>query len=151
MCYDKSMLITINIDKSCPEETGLFTVHEVTPVFNTIISELQNMSFKLIASKDGRKYQIDLHKIKTIYASNKKVYIFLENKQEFLVNQSLSSLEEYLSKKFLRISNSEIINSSKVSSFEFTFGGKIKIYFNDESYTYSSRSYLLKIKEKFGI
>lgn len=144
------MKITINIDKNA-EETGDFTLHELTDDLQKIISQLQNQNFKLIASKNEQKYQLDFDKITSIYAQNKKVYLHMDDQQEFTVAYSLSALTEKLPPHFLRISASEIVNANKISHFEFTFGGKIKIFFTTSGYTYSSRSYLKNIKEYFGL
>lgn len=68
-----------------------------------------------------------------------------------MLSETLKELYAKLPNNFLRISNSEIINADKIISFEFTFGGKLKIFLNSDDATYSSRGYLQKIKEYFGI
>jgi DNA-binding LytR/AlgR family response regulator len=145
------MKITININDQLMEDLASFELREMTPQIQQCVSQLQNLDFKLIAHLNERKYRLDLSDIVRIYAAQKRVYVEGKNKQEFVLNQSLSSLDGKLPPQFLRISNSEIVNSQKIKSFEFTFGGKIKIVFENDRYTYSSRSYLSIIKEYFGL
>ncbi len=145
------MKITINIDKTLSEDLGDFTLRNLTPELSKIITQLQNFDFKLIATKNEQKIILDFAKITTIYAANKHVYVLLDDKQEFILPQTLTELSSRLSTDFLRISNSEIVNANKISHFEFTFGGKIKIYFKNGSHTYSSRGYLREIKRYFGL
>ena len=146
-----TMKITINIDKNLPENLGNFELREMSPEISHLIGQLQNMNFMLIATKDEKKYQLDLAKITTIYAASKKVYVIMDDKEEFAVKFTLADLSERLSTNFLRISNAEIINANKISHFEFTFGGKIKINFKNGGFTYSSRAYLKDFKRYFGL
>ena len=53
--------------------------------------------------------------------------------------------------RFVRISNSEIINLKKVGSFDLSFAGTICVTLTDGSKTYVSRRYVTKIKEVLGI
>ena len=145
------MKITINIDKKLKEDTGLFELREMRPELLKIIEQLQGVNFRLIGFKNEEKHLLEFDDITTIYANSKKVYVLLNNKKEFKISQTLTLLSEKLPSNFLRISNSEIVNANKISHFEFTFGGKIKIYFKNGSFTYSSRSYLKEIKRYFGL
>ena len=145
------MKITIQVDEHLSEDVGDFRVRQLTPELSKLLAQLQNLDFKLIATKDEKKYQLDLAKITTIYADNKKVYASLDDRTEFALTQSLSALTEKLPSNFLRISNSEIVNASKITHFEFTFGGKIKIHFKNGGFTYSGRSYLKDFKRYFGL
>lgn len=145
------MKITINIDKTLKEDTGAFELKEMRPEISKVITHLQNIDFKLLGIKDEKKYQLDFDKIVSIYASNKKVYTSMDDKSEFRISYNLTVVLEKLGVNFLRISNSEIVNADKISHFEITFGGKIKIYFKNGSFTYSSRGYLKEIKEYFGL
>ena len=64
----------------------------------------------------------------------------------------LYELEERLAKKnFIRISNSEIVNFSKIKNFDLSLAGTITIIFKDGSKTYVSRRYVKKIKQFLGI
>lgn len=53
--------------------------------------------------------------------------------------------------KFVRVSNSEIINLKKIKNFDLSLAGTICVKFLDGSTTYVSRRYVTKIKEILGI
>ena len=73
-------------------------------------------------------------------------------KGEFIVNQRLYELENSLDcERFVRISNSEIINLEKVKGFNLKLSGTIYVSFNDGRSTYVSRRYVSKIKERLGV
>ena len=145
------MKITIDIDPGLPEDRGDFHLRELTPEVSRLLAQLQNLDFKLIASKNDKKFQLDLSKITRILASDKKVYALMDDKQDFVLSETLISLESKLPADFLRISHSEIVNATKIASFEFTFAGKFKLTFKNGDFTYSSRSYLKEFKRYFGL
>lgn len=145
------MEIRININKELPEDTVEFSIKEMTPELSKIICNLQNLSFKLIASKDEKKYQLKFDEVVTIYSENKKIVVLTESKQVYFLKGTLKDIRKKLPADFLQISSSEIINSNKISYFEFTFAGKVKIYFENNNFTYSSRSYLKEFRRFFGL
>ncbi|MGB2575324.1 LytTR family DNA-binding domain-containing protein [Leuconostoc citreum] len=145
------MNIQIKIDKNIEEDDMLLTIKEMTPEYSRLISQLQNSSFKLIGMKDNKKYHLEYEDIVEIHSVDKKIYALKENLDNFLLSETLKDLYAKLPNNFLRISNSEIVNADRISSFEFTFGGRLKIFFKSDDFTYSSRGYLPKIKEYFGI
>ena len=71
---------------------------------------------------------------------------------EYTLRLRLYEAEERLKPlRFVRISNSEIINLKKVRSFDLSFTGTICVILADGSKTYVSRRYVSKIKEVLGI
>ncbi|WP_339000931.1 LytTR family DNA-binding domain-containing protein (plasmid) [Lactococcus garvieae] len=145
------MEIKLKIDKKLNENYCEIFIREMTPEISEMITSIQNFDYKIIVNKDGSKYSINLDKIITLYSENKKILLKTDNNQIHSMYETIKHLSQKLPYHFLRISNSEIINTNKISHFEFTFGGKIKIYFNNGDYTYSSRSYLIEIKRYFGL
>lgn len=145
------MEIKIKIDKNLNENYCEFFIKEMTPEISKMVTSIQNFDFKIIANREGIKYNLELEKIVTLYSENKKILIITDNNQEHFVYGTIKQFSQKLPYYFLRISNSEIINTNKISHFEFTFGGKLKIHFNTGSFTYSSRSYLTEIKRYLGL
>ena len=94
---------------------------------------------------------LDENKIATIYSENKKVFIRYENGEIFETKKRIYEFEENLSDKFIRISNSEIVNFDKVQSLDFKIFGTIILNFYTEHKTYVSRRYVKKIKEYLKI
>lgn len=67
-------------------------------------------------------------------------------------DERLEVLEERLDRqKFVRISNSEIVNLKKVKAFDLSFAGTVCVEFMDGTVTYVSRRYVPKIKRILGI
>ena len=71
---------------------------------------------------------------------------------EFTLRLRLYEAEERLrQQRFVRISNSEIINLNKAKNFDLSFTGTICVTLSDGSKAYVSRRYVNRIKEVLGI
>lgn len=112
---------------------------------------LKNSESILIGFLDEKIKILNPAKIYRIYTENSKV--FAESIDEkFLVKKRIYQLEEILkSKKFVRISNSELININLVDSFDLSYSGTISVKMKNNSKTFVSRRYVKKIKETLGI
>lgn len=112
---------------------------------------LENSESLLIGFLDEKIKILNPAKIYRIYTENSKV--FAESMDEkFLVKKRIYQLEEILkSKKFVRISNSELINLNLVDSFDLSYSGTISVKMKNNSKTFVSRRYVKKIKETLGI
>ena len=63
----------------------------------------------------------------------------------------LYELEEKLDEKqFIRISKSEIVNLKKIKRLDMSVSGTIKVIFFDESWTYTSRRNVTRLKNALG-
>ena len=92
-----------------------------------------------------------LKKINEYYASSGKVFAITE-KGEYTLRLRLYELEERLDQnRFVRISNSEIINLKKVKRFDLSLTGTICVSLSDGAVTYVSRRYVSKIKQVLGV
>lgn len=112
---------------------------------------LKNSESILIGFLDEKIKILNPAKIYRIYTEDSKV--FAESMDEkFLVKKRIYQLEEILkSKKFVRISNSELINLNLVDSFDLSYSGTISVKMKNNSKTFVSRRYVKKIKETLGI
>ena len=68
----------------------------------------------------------------------------------YRAKQSLQSIEELLSRKFLRVSRFELINLSMVQKYDFTIGGTLRIEFNNGMETWASRRYIPLIRQRLS-
>ena len=94
---------------------------------------------------------LEQNEIVRIYTADSKVFAATE-KGEYQIRLRLYELETRLDKKkFVRISNSEIINLGKVKSFDLSFTGTICVSLSGGGVTYASRRYVSKIKQVLGI
>ena len=63
----------------------------------------------------------------------------------------LYELEERLDNRFVRISNSEIVNLKKVKSLDLSFVGTICMELSNGEVSYVSRRYVSKMKKILGL
>ena len=86
-----------------------------------------------------------------IYSEKQRVYA--ETKLgKYILHKRLYELEEQLdNRKFVRISNSEIVNIKKIKKLDTSLTGTICMYLEGEKMTYVSRRYVSKIKKVLGI
>ena len=68
----------------------------------------------------------------------------------YCAKQSLQSIEELLSRKFLRVSRFELINLSMVRKYDFTIGGTLRIEFSNGMETWASRRYIPLIRQRLS-
>jgi len=82
-----------------------------------------------------------------IYSENKKVYVRTAEAC-YEVKDRLYVLEEQLhEQKFVRISNSELVNLQQIEKLDMSFAGTIQVRMKNGDVTYVSRRFVRKIKE----
>lgn len=106
--------------------------------------------FKLtVLDRDNCSCVIDEEEIVFVSADGKNVRITATSGIYF-AKKSLQSVEELLSRKFLRVSRFELINLTKVYKYDFTIGGTLRIEFNNGMETWASRRYIPLIRQRLS-
>ena len=111
--------------------------------------------------------QVKQSDIFRIYSADKKVYMEAETKtagtgagasaatETLLVKMRLYEFEELAAKcgwtDFIRISNTDIVNFSKVTKLDMSLSGIIKVNFTNGSDAIVSRRYMNKIKDQLNM
>lgn len=146
------MQIEIKIDDSCREPKIIVITDKVDEQITALVKKLSEEAPQMIAGfRDDTVKLLDQAEILSIYASEGKV-LGRTADGTYTLRLRLYELEERLDKtKFVRISNSEIINLKKVKGFDLSFTGTICVSLSDGSVTYVSRRYVSKIKQTLGI
>lgn len=146
------MDVEIKIDSAYSEPKVLIITDKVTERINAIVSRLSEESPQMIAGfRDNVMKILDPDEIIRVYSSGGKVFA-AANGGEYQLRQRLYEMEERLDGgRFVRISNSEIINLKKVKEFDLSFAGTICVSLSDSTVTYVSRRYVSKIKKVLGI
>lgn len=146
------MRVEVKIDSSYTEPQILILTDSVTEEINILLKKLTEDVPQIISgSKDGKIEVLDPDNLIRIYAADGKVYA-VTNKGEYVLRLRLYEIEPRLdSRRFIRISNSEIINLKHVSSFDLSFTGTICVKLQNGTTTYVSRRYVPKIKKILGI
>lgn len=146
------MQIEIKIDDSCREPRIIVVTDKVDEQITALVKKLSEEAPQMIAGfREDTVKLLDQAEIFSIYASEGKV-LCRTGSGTYTMRLRLYELEERLDKtKFVRISNSEIINLKKVKSFDLSFTGTICVSLSDGTVTYVSRRYVSKIKQILGL
>ena len=105
----------------------------------------------ITGQKDGKIELLDQENIIRLYAENGKMFAKLDQ-ATYQIRLRLYELEERLdNEKFVRISNSEIVNLKKVKGLDLSFAGTICMELENGEVSYVSRRYVSKIKKKLGL
>lgn len=146
------MQLEVKIDSGYPEPKVIVLTASMTDEVTALLCRLSEQAPQVISgSKDGRIEVMDPEELIRVYASSGKVYAVTE-KGKYVLRLRLYEAEQRLSPhRFVRISNSEIINLKKVETFDLSFTGTICVKLCDGAVTYVSRRYVSKIKEILGV
>lgn len=146
------MKVEIKIDDTCTEPKIIILTDKITEEINTLVRNLSGQTPQILTGFKGDTVEIlDQPDILRIFASSGKVFAATE-KGEYTLRLRLYELEERLDRnRFVRISNSEIVNLQKVKSFDLSFTGTICVSLSDGTVTYVSRRYVSKIRQVLGL
>lgn len=123
------MKVEIQIDNNLEENKIIIQAKEMNEEISEIMKKLSNQKEKITVFLNEETYFIKEDEIESVFSSDGKVFIKTE-KQEFQSKSRLYELEQILSKnKFIRISNSEIVNFEKVQNINTKLSGTIVINF----------------------
>lgn len=95
---------------------------------------------------DGMLTRVGKDSIIRIYSKDKRVYADTAE-GSYLIKSTLYQLEEMLPDRFVRISNSEIVNTDKIIRLDMGLSGTIRIYLEGDMESRVSRRYLPKVRK----
>lgn len=146
------MKIEFDINEKYQEDRIIICTNKITDELQEFVNKLNNeKNNKIYGYKNDKIFILEENKIETIYSENKKVFIRYENGNIYETKKRIYELENNLPNKFVRISNSEIVNFDKVQNLDFKIVGTIILNFYTDRYTYVSRRYVKKIREYLEI
>lgn len=146
------MEIEISIDANYKIPKFIIKTARVTDEINEVVNKLSEDTPRVITGFQEDCVEIlEPDQIYRFYSCQGKVFAVTE-KGEYTVRTRLYEIEEQMClPKFVRVSNSEIINLKKIKNFDLSLSGTICVKFLDGSTTYVSRRYVAKIKKVLGI
>lgn len=146
------MQIEISIDPKYKIPKLIIKTESVTDEVTEVMKKLSEDIPKVVTGfKEDCAEVLEPEDIYRFYSSQGKVFAVTDN-GEYAVRTRLYEIEEQMNlPKFVRVSNSEIINLRKVRNFDLSLAGTICVKFTDGSDTYVSRRYVSKIKKILGI
>lgn len=146
------MVVEIKIDHTCTEPKLIIYTAAITEEVTELTKRLSAKTSKSLAGYQGEQVQIiPVSHILRIYTEKQKVLLQTES-ETLQLKYRLYELEELLDReRFVRISNSEIVNFDKVKCLDLSISGTILLRFQNGQTTYVSRRYVSKIKELYHL
>ena len=147
--------IDIQIDPTCADPKVTIRTDRMTPEIDDIVHAIENSSesaYPMVRAYAGDSMVLlSQREIIRVYVENRKLVVWTD-RGGFVARGTLAEMEETLNRqRFLRISRSEIINLYKVSDFDFSLAGTIRVNFDDGSGTWVARRYVRSIQETLGL
>ena len=149
---EKDMRVDLKLDSVYIEPLAVIYTAEITDEVTEAVKRLKETGSDIITGfTDERAEILSPDDIYRVYSENQKVLAVTE-KGTFRLRMRLYQAEERLSgRKFVRISNSEIINLNKTANFDLSFAGTIQVKLKNGDTTFVSRRYVSEIKKILGI
>lgn len=148
------MKLNINIDLGAKEPEIMITTAHMTEDVNRVVdfvSRLDDAPTIISGIREDKVELLDQEAIVRIYAEEGKVFAKTEQGL-YQIRLRLYEVEERLNNgKFVRISNSEIVNLKKVKSLDLSFVGTICMELSNGEVSYVSRRHVSKIKKVLGL
>ncbi len=145
------MKVEVHIDPHFQEEAVTITAPTLSARVEQVrdFVEMLDQKERLRAKKDGETYLVETRLFHRFYIENRQV-VGETKDDHFILTGPLYQVSEDLPSYFLKISQSEIINTKEIDHLHFTTSGSVQIYLKNGSLAYSSRRYLKAIKEKLS-
>ena len=146
------MQVEFKIDPSCAEPKIVVFAAGMTEEIEALLEKLSEQTMRVIAGqKEGKLEILDPIELIRVFAQGGKVFTSTR-RGEYALRMRLYELEERLdSRRFARISNSEIINLGEVKSFDLSIAGTICVQMKNGEVAYVSRRYVSRIKKILGL
>lgn len=141
------MKIRVDIQKQYESPEVHIMCREETEEVRELQERLEEMFLrKLTVYSESETRNISIADVVRIYAASKKVFVRTA-RATFEVRERLYTLEEELKESgFVRISNSEIVNTSSIEKLDMGLVGTIKMHMRNGDVTYVSRRYVSTIR-----
>lgn len=143
--------LSLRIDPSATEVRMELVAPERTPEAEAMLRRLEGMlaQERIAAYGERGKVLLEREEIIRVYSQKRRVMVDSE-RGSFALRMRLYEAEERLGEGFVRISNGEIVNRSRILSLDFSLTGTIRLMLRGGGESYVSRRYMGRIKETFG-
>ena len=147
----KKINVRFEMDKTTDDIDVVIRASEKDDQIVSLIEKLSTReSVKLtLLDRNNCSCVIDEEEIVFVSADGKNVRVTATS-GIYCAKQSLQSIEELLSRKFLRVSRFELINLSMVLKYDFTIVGTLRIEFKNGMETWASRRYIPLIRQRLS-
>ena len=143
--------VRVEIDEACEQPQLIIRTARRTEMVDNIIhaaKECAENTPSQVTVYDGENaVSLDQSKISRVYTENRRVVVCSASGR-YVTRMTLQELELLLGKEsFVRISRFEIVNLRKVTGFDFSSAGTIRVTFRDGSRTWVARRYVQTIQK----
>lgn len=145
------MQVKILVHKDYEEMEVHVCHHEKSERMLAVAKQIDNLVNLTITGMDEKGAKImNVEDVIRFYTQEQKV-LAQDKDGTATIPFKLYELEEKLDgKRFVRISKSEIVNLKKIKRLDMSVSGTIKVIFYDESWTYTSRRNVTRLKNALG-
>ena len=149
---DKKVSISFETDHSCEFPQVIIKADKRTEKIDKIIEAIERCVYadtsKIPVNEGDSIILLEQKDIMRVYTENRRVVVSAEA-GDHESKMTLKEFEDILDKSFfVRISRFEIINLSKVFSFDLSMSGTIRVIFEGGSETWVARRYVKDILKK---
>ncbi len=153
---NEKIKIILETDPAYDNPQIIIRASEKTELIDKIIEGIRQYAkddsdARIAVKKDDSDILIDKKDIIRIYTESRRLKICTSS-GIYESRLALREFEEALdSDKFVRISRAEIVNLKKVSGFDLSFAGTIKVIFIDKSETWVARRYVKDLQKRLAL
>ena len=145
------MKVEIRIDPGCTEPIAVIRTDRITPQIESLARTLEDAEARLTGYTERGAAFLPLSQVIRIYAERQQV-LAQTAEGVYALRSRLYELEERLARhRFVRISNSEIVNARQITGMDFSLAGTIGLSLRGGIKTYASRRYVSRIRREFDV
>lgn len=147
------MNVEIRIDPDAGEQKIIIVTDRLTPEVEALARRLEARSVERLTAHSERGIELlSPEQVLRIYAESRHIRVQTLEGSVYTLRGRLYEYEQQLAaRRFVRISNSEIVNADMISGMDFSFAGTICLFLKGGVKTYASRRYVSRIKKLFDV
>ena len=132
------------------EESIIITAHQKNELIVEIEKLIKQNDISLIGYDDNKLVPINLNEVYSFYTKNSKVYAMMKN-ENYLIRERIYQVLELSDERFIKINQGCLVNINKISRFEASIGGAIKVVLKNGFSDYIARRELQNVKRRLGL
>lgn len=147
------MKVQIKLDPACPEPVLTIRAARLTPQLQALAQRLESEEEgRLLGWQGERVTVLDSASLTRFYAQDRGVFCQDTAGETYALRLRLYELEAQLDpRRFVRISNSELVNLSQITALDLKLSGTIKLTLTGGVTSFVSRRNVKKLKEALGL
>ena len=147
------MKVEIRIDPDIADKKIVIIANRMTPEIEAVARQLEKQTPERLTAYSMRGIELlNPDEVLRIYSECQKILVQTLSGDTSTLRGRLYEYENQLaSRRFVRISNSEIVNGDMITGMDFSLVGTVCLFLKNDIKTYVSRRYVSRIKALFDI